>query len=72
MSLNLDSPTWTINQVAEFLNCTHWTVRRMISRGEIPAVRIGSMIRVNPADIRKAARPVTNAAELRGGDLDVA
>lgn len=66
MSLKLDTPTWTVNQAAEYLNCSHWTVRRMISRGEIKAVRIGSLIRINPADILKAAKPVTNAPLLRG------
>ena len=33
---------------AEYLSCTHWTLRRLISAGDITAFRIGAkMIRVD-------------------------
>ncbi len=49
----------TLEQVAERLNCSTYTVRRMISRGELKASRFGRLIRVHPDDVRRAGRPVT-------------
>ena len=58
----------TIEVAAERLSCSHWTIRRMISRGEIPAYRFGKarMIRIDPRDLDRIKRPVTNAADLVG------
>jgi len=52
----------TISQVAgpDWLNCSDDTVRRMIARGELKAVRIGPrLIRIRRADLLRAMRPVT-------------
>lgn len=54
------------------LNCHPDTIRRMVSRGELKAYRFGRLIRIKRDDLEKAMKPVTNAADLRGGDLDVA
>lgn len=40
-----------ISEVAERLNVHTATVRRLIERGELQAVRIGKNIRVQPADL---------------------
>lgn len=58
----------TIPQAGDFLQVNEYTVRRMISRGELKAVRFGRNIRIKAADLLKALKPVTNAADLRGGD----
>lgn len=60
------------NDAAEILDCTPLTIRRAISQGRLKAYRFGRLIRIKPADLEKAMRPVTNAADLRGGDVDVA
>lgn len=70
-TLKLDTPLLTVHQVAEALGCSHWTIRRMISRGELKAVRIGQMLRIDPREVRKVIKPVTNAADLLGGAQDV-
>ena len=50
----------SINQVADELGCSPDTVRRMIARRELPAVRVGKrLIRVRRVDIERAMRPVT-------------
>lgn len=62
----------TIPQAGDFLQVNDYTVRRMISRGELKAVRFGRNIRIKAADLLKALKPVTSAADLRGGDVRVA
>ena len=44
-------PLLTTEEVAEFFKVDVVTVRRLISRGELPAYRIGSEFRVNRADL---------------------
>jgi excisionase family DNA binding protein len=44
----------------------HWgvstrTVRRWIATGMLPAVRVGGLIRIDPADLDKIARPIPTA-----------
>ncbi|MGC5628197.1 helix-turn-helix domain-containing protein [Georgenia sp. Z1344] len=55
----------TIPRSAEILGTSRDTVRRMISRGELKAVRFGRNIRIRPHDLEKALKPVTT---YRGGD----
>ena len=43
----------TVSQTAERLNLSEKTVRRYISNGELPLVRIGSAIRVPEVALRK-------------------
>lgn len=52
----------SIGQVAgpNFLNCHPDTVRRMVSRGELKAVRVGPrLIRIRRRDLERAMKPVT-------------
>lgn len=60
----LPERTMTITEVAEHLQCSHDTVRREISRGNLRAVKFGRSIRIRPDDLRKSLRPVTRL----GGD----
>jgi excisionase family DNA binding protein len=50
----------SLSEVAERLNISLITVRRLIERGELPSLKIGKVRRVKPADLeaylRKAAR----------------
>lgn len=54
----------TIQESAEALNCSEITVRRLVSRGELPAYRLGKsrVIRIKRRDIDKLLRPVTSLA----------
>jgi excisionase family DNA binding protein len=42
----------SIPAVAELLAVSVPTVRRLIARGEVPAVRIGHSVRVSPDELR--------------------
>jgi len=44
---------WTIKEVADFLNVAEKTVSRMISRDELPAIKIGGQWRFVPERIRE-------------------
>lgn len=56
----------SIPQAAETLGCSDHTIRRMISRGELRAVRFGRLIRIAPSALQRAGRPVTRISR---GDL---
>ena len=51
----------SIHEVAEFLNTSEKTIYRLIDNGELRAIRIGGMWRIDPADlqdfIRRHRRP---------------
>lgn len=55
--------TWiTIAQAADLMSVSTKTVRRLISRGQLPARRIGSrMIRIDAADLDALGRNLTVA-----------
>jgi excisionase family DNA binding protein len=55
----------SINQAAEFYGCSTKTIRRMVSNGQLEAVRVGAwMIRIDAAELEARLRPVSAA----GGD----
>jgi len=60
---------WTIEQVAEHLQCSHWTIRRMISNGQLKAFRVGRLIRIRPEDLNRALKPVTTFTSAGGGRI---
>ncbi len=62
----------TIPQAGDFLQVNDYTVRRMISRGELKAVKFGRNIRIKTTDLLKALKPVTNATDYLGGGAHVA
>lgn len=55
--------TWlTITEAADLMSVSTKTVRRLISRGQLPARRIGSrMIRIDAADLDALGRNLTVA-----------
>ena len=48
--MNTD-PLLTAEQAAEYLGVSHWTVRRLIARGELRGVYLGRLLRVRPSDL---------------------
>lgn len=60
----------TIAQTAEALSCSPDSVRRLISRGELPAYRFGRLIRIEAADIAQAGRPVARQRRTRPAPVD--
>lgn len=61
-----DGNALTVAEAAELLRCSDKTVRRMISRGEVRAFRIGRMVRLSRTDLEAATRPATPAVDLLG------
>jgi excisionase family DNA binding protein len=41
----------SILEAAEFLNISSWQVRRLVWRGDLPAVRIGRLVRLDREDL---------------------
>ena len=44
-------PLLTIADTAARLNLSEHTIRRRIASGELPAVRLGALIRIDPDDL---------------------
>ena len=40
-----------LNGCASYLNLSYWTIRQMIHRGELPAVRVGRRLLIDLEDI---------------------
>lgn len=51
------SEMWTVNQAAHVMGCHPATIRRMIQRGELAAVKVGSQYRVRPSDLEPTTIP---------------
>lgn len=53
----------TVAECADLLAVDHKTVRRLIDRGELPALRVGRVLRIDPADLEALRyQPVGGAA----------
>lgn len=68
---NRPNPSLTITEAALYRGISVSTIRRMISRGELRAYRIGPrIIRIDPADLDRVAVQVAPAtyAHVSGGD----
>jgi excisionase family DNA binding protein len=64
MPAALGAPLLDINEVAEYLGVSHWTVRRWIEQGRLPVVQIGGKsapIRIRPESLQR----VTSRWETR-------
>jgi excisionase family DNA binding protein len=48
----------TVSEAAATLNVSPKTIRRRLADGTIPAMRLGRLIRINPADLTRAGCPV--------------
>lgn len=44
-------PLLSVEGAARYLDCSRWTVYRLIEAGELQAVTVGKRIKVRPADI---------------------
>jgi excisionase family DNA binding protein len=57
----MERATMSLEQVATYLNVSSQTVRRLVSRGKLKAVRIGKSLRVE----EKALADFLNQAEVK-------
>jgi len=58
----------TIEEAAEHISCHPATIRRMVQRGEIPALKIGRQYRVRMSDLApefQSEKPVAQKAASR-------
>lgn len=46
-------PMHTIEEVATWLNVARSTVYKLIERGELPVVKIGTAVRIDPEAVRE-------------------
>ncbi len=54
----------SIAQAAEQYDVSPTTIRRLISRGDLPVCRFGrKLIRIDPADLANLMRPVPTAGD---------
>ena len=56
----MTTPYLTVESAAALLDCHPDTVRRLIANGDLKAYRVGRLIRIKPADLDRALRPVTS------------
>lgn len=68
------APEWlSLAEAADRLAVSHWTIRRRISDGSLPAHRFGPrLIRVNAVDVDNLGRIVPTVGTLSGGDPNAA
>ena len=60
---SMNNPTMSLEQVAIHLNVSTQTIRRLVSRGELRAVRIGKSLRIE----EKALAEFLNRAQVKEG-----
>jgi excisionase family DNA binding protein len=51
----VSGPYLTVAECAALLAVDHKTVRRLIERGELPALRVGRALRISPDDLSALA-----------------
>lgn len=54
-------PFFTPKQLMERLNVSERTVRKLLARGAIPSYKVGSSVRVDPADFEQYLKEQRNA-----------
>ncbi|WP_083980070.1 excisionase family DNA-binding protein [Demequina salsinemoris] len=63
--------TFSLTTAGELLGCSTDTVRRMIARGDLKAVRVGKrLIRIRRRDLDRALRPVTRVDLVSARSLE--
>jgi excisionase family DNA binding protein len=50
--IDLTSPLWTVDEVADYLKLQPETIRSMARRGELPAIKLGKVWRFRKTAIR--------------------
>ena len=59
----MNNPTMSIEQVAVYLNRSTQTIRRLITKGQLRAVRVGRSLRIE----EKALADFLNTAQVKEG-----
>ncbi|HEY3530386.1 MAG TPA: helix-turn-helix domain-containing protein [Nocardioides sp.] len=55
----------SIPEAAEFYGCSTKTIRRMVARGDLRAVRVGPrMLRIDAAELEARLRPIPTAGDV--------
>jgi excisionase family DNA binding protein len=57
---------WTVPQTAAYLGFTESGVRKLITQRKLPALRIGTVYRIDPADVDAFITRVGDADESTG------
>ncbi|GAB6939548.1 helix-turn-helix domain-containing protein [Isoptericola variabilis] len=65
----LPEPYWSVADTAHAGQVNHMTVRRAIDRGDLPAYRIGRVLRIRPEDAQAwiTAKPATPSGGANDG-----
>jgi excisionase family DNA binding protein len=53
---NTPEPLWTAGDVKGFLRCSLSMVYKLVREGKLPAIRVGTLLRFNPDQVRAFAR----------------
>lgn len=56
---------WTVSQVAEHLGFTESGVRKLITQRKLPALRVGTIYRIDPADVEAFIQYVGPESDAR-------
>jgi excisionase family DNA binding protein len=57
----------TYRQAAEVLGVTDRTVWKLVDQGDLPAVRFGRSVRIDPADLRAFVESAKRTEQAGGG-----
>lgn len=57
----------TVNELADLLSVQQLTIRRMVKRGQLTAIRIGRAVRFDPADVDAFLASVRETGEPKRG-----
>jgi excisionase family DNA binding protein len=44
-------PYMTVQEAAEYMNCSRWTVYRLIQAGALKPLKVGTRLRFRPTDL---------------------
>jgi excisionase family DNA binding protein len=56
---------WTVDGLAELMECSDKLIYKQIKSGKLPAIRLGSMLRIDPKDAGQWIRSRTTAAPVK-------
>lgn len=54
-----------LREAAESVGLSHWTLRKLISEGKLPAVRVGRRVLVEPESLRQLVERSREQAEAK-------
>lgn len=56
---------WTVEGLAEIMACSANTLYKQVKSGKLPAIRLGSLLRIDPKDAGQWIRSRTTAASVK-------